>query len=295
MKTKYVLITPVHNEEKYIEAVLKAVIAQTIRPDRWVLVNDASTDETENIIKRFMDRYNFIEIHRPQIDNPVSYYSRRTQVFLSGYKNIKNLEYDYVASLDADLTMEPDYYESILREFDRNPRLGIATGVYIDKVDGRLRKIVRDNSSTPGGLQMFRRECYKDIGGYIPLKYGGDDSLADINARMKGWETRSFPLYPAIHHRPVGTRGGTHILRARFRQGLAEYNIGTHPLFMLAKSLRRAFLEKPYLLGSAARFLGFWSCYLHSDKREGPTEAIAFFQKEQIGRLLAYMRLSKNK
>lgn len=295
MKTKYVLITPVHNEEAYIEAVLKSVIAQSIRPDKWVLVNDASTDGTEDIIKRFMDRYNFIEIHRPQIDNPVSYYSRRTQVFLSGYKKIEKLEYDYVATLDADLTMEPTYYESILKEFDRNSRLGIATGVYLDKVNGRLRKIIRDHSSTPGGLQMFRRECYESIGGYIPLEYGGDDALADIRARMNGWETRSFPRYPAIHHRPVGTRGGTHILRARFRQGLAEYNIGTHPLFMLAKSVRRAFLEKPYLLGSAARFLGFWSGYLHSAKRESPTDAIAFFQKEQIRRLWECMRISKNK
>ncbi|MBC2722689.1 MAG: glycosyltransferase family 2 protein [Desulfosporosinus sp.] len=295
MKTKYILITPVHNEEEYIEAVLKSVIAQTIRPDKWVIANDASTDETENIIKRFTDRYDFIEIHSPQIDNPVSYYGRRTQVFLSGYKKVEKLEYDYVASLDADLTMEPDYYESILREFDRNPRLGIATGVYLDKVGGCLRKIVRDNISTPGGLQMFRRECYEDVGGYIPLKYGSDDALADIIARMNGWETRSFPRYPAIHHRPVGTRGGTHILIARFRQGLAEYNIGTHPLFMLAKSARRVFLEKPYLFGSTARFLGFWSGYLHNIKREGPTDAIAFFQKEQIGRLWECIRISKNK
>ena len=157
----------------------------------------------------------YLRIERGSIE---TYYSRRTCVFLAGYDSVKETEFDFIGALDADLTLQPEYYESILTEFERNPKLGIASGVYINKVNGRLEPVVRDHSSTPGGLQLFRRECYEAIGGYRPLPYGGDDSLADTMARMNNWQTQSFPQYQAIHHRPVGCRGGAGFWYARFRR-----------------------------------------------------------------------------
>jgi len=288
VKTEYVLITAVHNEKELIESVIKSVVSQTILPKKWVIVDDASTDGTEEIIKRYEAEYDFIVYHRLQRSNIESYYACRTQAFLAGYEESKIFEYDFVGNLDADISLEPIYYERILEEFDKNPRLGIASGVYVDKINNRLQKVPIAMSHSPGAIQMFRRECYKTIGGYIPQKYGGDDACAEIMARMNGWQTRSFSQYEVIHHRPWGTGERMSILQARFRQGLTEYGVATHPLFMVAKSFRRAFLEKPYLIGSLVRLAGFVYGYWLREERKIPPEAIRFVRREQIRRLVAY-------
>jgi len=288
MKKDYVLITPVYNEEEFIEDVVKSVVVQTILPQKWVIVNDGSTDGTDEIIKQYEARYNFITSLRLERADIGTYYSHRTRVVLTGYKQIEKLKFDFLGVLDADISLEPTYYEHILTEFDRNPKLGLASGIYVNKVKGQIRKVLRDSDeiSTSGALQMFRRECYEAIGGYIPLKYGGDDSLAGIMARMDGWETKHFPQYQAIQCRATGTSKGTHLLVAKCRDGLVDYTLGTHPLFALAKSFRRVFMEKPFLLGSIARLSGFLrGYYLVGKNREVPDEVVSFVRREQMQRL----------
>jgi len=140
---------------------------------------------------------------------------------------------------------------------------------------------------------VFRRECYEEIGGYKPLRYGGDDSLAEYTARMIGWQTRSFPAYQAIHRRPVGTRGGTSIIKARFYQGRIDYYIGTHVVFMLAKSLRRSLLERPFILGGLARMCGFLCSFFDGSKREVPDDVVSYVRKEQMRRLFNFNHIPK--
>lgn len=285
MKTQYVLITPVHNEEKFIGQVIESVIAQTILPKKWVIVDDASDDKTSEIVERYQRKHGFIELYKLKRTDVKSYYSRRTEVFLTGYDKIKQLEHDFVAALDGDLTFFPDYYENIFREFDGNPRLGVASGVYVDDIGGRYRKVVRSDISTSGGIHVFRRECYEQIGGYIPLRYGADDSLAEYKARMNGWQTWSFPAYVAVHRRPMGTKGRTNIVKVRFRQGLSDYYLGSHIVFVLAKSLRRCFVEMPLIIGGLARMCGFLSGYFSNYGREVPKDVVKYIRKEQMGRL----------
>lgn len=289
MKTEYVLITPAHNEEEFVELVIQSVISQTILPKKWVVVDDGSTDGTEKIIRKFEVQHDFIMCHRIQMPSTGSRYARRAQAFLAGYEQIKTLAFNFIGGLDADISLEPTYYKCIFEEFDKNPQLGIASGVYVDKIGNRLQRVPIDMNHTPGAIQMFRRECYEAIGGYIPQKYGGDDSCAEIIARMNGWQTRSFPHYKVVHHRPVGTGDGKSVLRARFGQGLTEYGVATHPMFMLAKSFRRAFLEKPYFTASLARLAGFVYGYWLREERKIPPEAIRFVRREQIRRLVSYV------
>jgi biofilm PGA synthesis N-glycosyltransferase PgaC len=287
VKADYILITPAYNEEAFIELVGGSVISQTVLPQKWVVVDDGSVDGTEKIIRKLELQHDFIMYYRVQRPNTESRYARRAQAFLAGYERIKTLGFNFIGGLDADISLEPTYYERILKEFDKNPRLGIASGVYVDKIGNRLQRVPIDMNHTPGATQMFRRECYEAIGGYIPQKYGGDDSCAEIMARMNGWQTRSFPQYVVVHHRPVGTGGGKSILRARFGQGLTEYGVATHPVFMLAKSLRRVFLEKPYFTAGLARLAGFVYGYWLREERKIPPEAIRFVRREQIRRLVS--------
>jgi biofilm PGA synthesis N-glycosyltransferase PgaC len=292
MKSKYVLVTPAHNEEELIEGAIKSVIAQTILPQKWIIVDDNSTDSTAEIIKYYESRYDFITYLRLKREDIESYYSRRVWVVMAGYEKIGSLEYDFLGVLDADIELEPKYYEGILREFDSNPRLGIAAGIFLYEVNGHLEEPLMDESCTPGSHHVFRRGCYEEIGGYIPLKHGGDDSMVDIMARMHGWETRSFKKHGVIQRRFVGTGDGKSMLQARFRQGLTEYGIATHPLFMLAKSIHRAVLEKPYIMGGLARLAGFLYGYWLREERKIPSEAVQFVRKEQLGRLLAVIKRS---
>lgn len=287
MSGRYILISPVYNEAAHLPVLISSIAKQTVRPVVWLLVNDGSRDQTEEIIRHYMKEHKFIELLNLDRKHVESYYSRKTQAFIKGYEEVRSkVEHDFVASLDADIIAPPSYYQSILQEFEKNPRLGIAGGIYYYETVGRRDNILIDQSCVPGSVQMFRRECYEEIGGYIALKRGGDDTLASIMARMKGWETRSFPEYAVMQRRKVGTVGGKSILSARFGQGLTEYEVATHPIFMIAKSFRRCFLEKPYVIGSCMRLIGFACGYLMREPRRMPAEAVRFVRREQIGRLL---------
>lgn len=290
MKTAYVLITPVHNEEQLLPQLMEAVASQTILPKRWIIVDDGSTDATPDILKQYDGKYDFVVHVRLDRLAVESYYSRRAFVVLEGIKAVEKEAFDFLGVLDGDITMEPTYYEDVLREFDRDPKLGLASGVYLDRIDGRLREVLIDPGHVPGGLTLFRRECYDAIGGYIPQKYGGEDSCAEIMARHRGWKTHSFRQYRVVHHRPVGTGQGGSILKARFRQGLTEYGVATHPLFMLAKTCRRAVLERPYIVGSMARLAGFVYGYLKRETRRMPADVVDYVRQEQMRRLFACLR-----
>ncbi len=287
MNARYVLVTPAYNEEIHIESLILSVVAQTIKPQKWLIVDDGSNDATSEIIKKYENQHDFITCHRLERGDIISYYDRRANVVLTGIEKIKDMEFDFLAVLDADIIPEPNYFEGIMQEFDRDPQLGIAAGIFMYEVNNRREIALTDRLCTSGSHQVFRRECYNQIGGYVPLKYGGDDSLVDIMARMHGWKTCNFDEYPVLQKRVVGTGDDKTVLQARFGQGLTDYGIATHPIFMMAKCLRRAFLEKPYIVGGMARWAGFSAGYLRREKRQISSEVISFVRKEQIKRLFS--------
>ncbi len=283
----YVLLTPAYNEGAFIARTIDSVLAQTIRPLKWVIVDDGSTDDTPEVVKRYAERSEFIEYCRRERKTGDSYYGSNVYAILQGYERLKHLHFDYLAILDADIILCPDYYEQIFRRFDANPELGIATGTYIEQVGGHWLEALIDRRSTPKALQVFRRGCYEQIGGYLPCQNGGEDTCAEIMARMRGWQTWSFPDIRVIHQRPVGMRNGRALLRARFRQGLTDYCLATHPLFMLAKCLRRCLKERPYLASGLARLAGFAYGYVRRERREIPNDVGRYVRGEQVRRLLA--------
>jgi glycosyltransferase involved in cell wall biosynthesis len=285
MNTKYALVTPAYNEEKYIENLIKSVEAQTLKPKIWIIVNDGSNDSTPDIVSKYEQKFDYISRLDLKREDIVSYYSRRVYAVLAGIEKLKEMEFDYLAVLDADIIPEPNYYDGVISEFEKDPKLGIAAGIFMYQEKGQLKKALIDKLCTPGSNQIFRRKCYEQIGGYVPLRFGGDDSLCDILARMNGWKTQNFDAYPVVQHRIVGTGDGKSVIQARFGQGCTDYGIATHPVFMLAKCFRRSFLEKPYIIGGIARFAGFVYGYILGKGRKISPEAKRFVRKEQMKRL----------
>jgi biofilm PGA synthesis N-glycosyltransferase PgaC len=290
----YVLITPAYNESGFIAPTIESVLAQTIKPLRWMIVDDGSTDDTAAVVQRYVGQGGFIEYCRRERRAGESYYGSNVYAILQGYERLRGLAFDYVAILDADITLCRDYYEEVFRRFDANPELGIATGTYLEKDgQGGMKEADIDRRHTPKALQVFRRSCYERIGGYLPCRYGGEDTCAEIMARMHGWQTWSFPEVRTIHQRPVGTGDGRSILRARFRLGLTDYTVATHPVFMLAKCLRRCVKEKPRVISGAVRWTGFLYGYTARVPRQLPVPAVRYVRREQMRRLLRCLGLGR--
>lgn len=287
----YVLITPAYNEGPFIGKTIEGVLAQTPAPLRWVIVDDGSTDDTWEVVARYAKEAPFLEACQRRRDPNETYYGNNVYAILQGYARVKELSFDYLGILDADMILPPGYYEGIFRRFAANRELGIAAGTYIEKIEGRWVGAFIDRRSTPKALQVFRRACYEQIGGYVPCPNGGEDSYTEIMARMQGWQTWSFPELQAIHQKPVGTAGGRSLLRAKFRQGVTDYCLATHPVFMLAKCLRRCLKEKPYGGAGLARLAGFAYGYLKREQRQIRADACRYVRKEQMTRLWASIGL----
>jgi glycosyltransferase involved in cell wall biosynthesis len=282
IQVKYVLITPARNEEAFIEKTIESVAKQTILPLKWVIVNDGSTDDTGNKVRRFLGEYPWIEL----IEFPVRKernFAAKVFAFNAGQENVKNLDYEVIANLDADTSFDADHFEFLLNEFRKNPRLGVAGTIF--KEDGYSSETdsFEGENHVSGQCQLFRRQCFEEIGGYRPNKAGGIDWMAVTTARMMGWQTRSFREKWFFHHRKLGTaeRGR---LKSSFSYGEKDYYLGGHPVW---EALRVAFrmTRKPYLIDGAALGSGFLWAFVSRQKRAVSKELMKFHRKEQMRKL----------
>jgi poly-beta-1,6-N-acetyl-D-glucosamine synthase len=254
MNNRYVLLTAAKNEETCITEVMQLVVRQTVLPLAWFIVDDGSTDQTAEIIERFAAKHPFIRLH--------SAGSRGGRNFGSQYKAIqaayelaKPLECEFVAVQDADQGPErADYYELILGEFQRNSRLGMASGFVYERPRGVWESRQDNSEDSTAASVVFRRTCFDEIGGYTPLYYGGSDTLIQLDAKLANWEIQTRPDLHILHYRPTSSAGG--IWRGRFREGLEDASLGSHPLFEFLRCCRRV-TKHPFLLGSAVRLSGY--------------------------------------
>jgi glycosyltransferase involved in cell wall biosynthesis len=278
----YVLITPARDEEDYIERVIKSVISQTILPQKWIIVSDSSTDRTDHVVSLYASKHDFIALLRVSVDGCRNFGSK-VKAFQLGYEKLKGVTYDFIGNLDADVSFGRDYYEKVLKRFAQNPKIGIAGGVILDVKDGKIQSEQTNINSVGCAVQMFRLQCFNEIGGYIPLEVGGEDAAAEVMARMNGWEVTSFPDIRVFHHRQTGTRDRS-IYHARMLNGIEDYQLGYHPLFHMAKSLYRL-KEKPFLIGSILRIYGYCRSMFRNDKRMVSNEFIQYLRHEQMRQL----------
>lgn len=280
---KYVLITAAHNEQDYIEKTIISVINQLHKPTEWIIVSDGSTDNTESIVNKYASEISFIRLIINKRMEGRDFASKVYAINI-GLNSIQTSEYDYLGILDADVSFEKNYYSSLIEEFKKNPKLGIAGGKYFDIIDGEKVRVYPSPYSVRGATQFFRKECFDKIEGIKPIKYGGEDALACYAARMYDWEIKNIESLVVLHQRPTGLTG-SHILRTRFRDGIVEYNLCYHPLFQLVKCIKRIF-NKPVFIGSVLRFAGYWFAYMKREKKVVPKELIQFIRKDQLFRIL---------
>jgi len=282
-----VLITPARNEEAFIAKTIQSMVSQTVRPIRWVIVNDGSTDRTGAIARHYEAVHDWIEV----VDMPERRdrsFAAKVHSFNAGYAKVKTLDCEIIGNIDADISFESDHLEFVLQRFAEDPRLGVAGTVFEEEGYRSEADSFEGQHHVPGQFQLFRRQCFEEIGGYVPHKAGGIDWIAVTTARMKGWRTRSFREKAFFHHRTLGTaeRGR---LRSLFSYGQKDYYLGGHPLWELFRVGYRL-AKRPYLLGGLALGLGYTWAGLRRIDRDVSVDLMRFHRQEQMRKLRVILR-----
>jgi glycosyltransferase involved in cell wall biosynthesis len=279
---KYVIITPAQDEEAFIEKTIRSMISQTVLPAKWVVVNDGSADRTGEIVKRYADRFGFIQLVNLPRD-PQRDFARKVMAFDRGLAEVQDMDFDFIGNVDADMSFEPPYFEHVLREFEKDPRLGISGGIVYTKFTRKFASYDHTLDSVGGKVQLFRRACFTDIGGYQPLKFGGEDATAEIMARMKGWRVRKSVDNPTYEHRPTGFAYGNPLV-TKMCEGHRFYSLGYDPIFYLLRCLYRL-KDYPLVLGSGAAWLGYLNSLLRRQPVAQSSEVVAYLRSEQRAKL----------
>jgi glycosyltransferase involved in cell wall biosynthesis len=279
---KYALITSARNEESYIRKTLESVVAQTQLPDHWVIIDDGSTDRTAEIVEEYSGRFPWISLIR-RMNRPNRNFAGKADAVNNGFKFLEMATFDVVGNLDADVSFEPDLMEFLMQQFARDPQLGLAGAPYIEGEFDSARDSFEGENFVAGQLQLFRRRCFEEIGGYTKSRAGGIDWIAVMTARMKGWKVRAFAEKRFIHHRVMNTAEQGYIA-AHFSYGQKDYYLGGSPLWEIFRVAFRA-LKKPYLVGAAAVFCGYCHAALFRMERPVSAELMRFHRNNQLRKL----------
>lgn len=282
----YVLITPARNEGQFLETTINSVVNQTVLPLRWVIVNDGSTDDTAAIAAGHAAKHPWIKV----VDLPVRQernFAAKVLAFRAGQEKLAELDYEVIGNLDADVSLEPNHFEFLMKKFREDPHLGVAGTVFREPGYYSETDSFEGQNYVSGQCQMFRRECFEEIGGYTPSKAGGIDWIAVKTANMMGWKTRSFREQCFFHHRILGT--ANHGLMGKgYAYGKKDYLLGGHPLWELFRCAFRM-VKKPYLIGGVALFAGYFGTLLSGEKRVVSADLMRFHRREQLMKLKAIL------
>lgn len=283
----YVLVSPVRDESMNIVKTLDSVVNQTIKPSLWIIVNDGSTDNTVDIVKRYMKKYPWIKL----IDLPDRGFRLPGKgimdAFYKGFDSIGDIAWDFVVKLDCDLSFDFDYFENIFKEFIKNPKLGLASGKTYLPVNGDVGNLKLEwcpDTCTRGPCKVYSKKFFEKTGG--PLRERGWDTLDDIAALLAGMDSRSFSEYKIIHYRPIGTLTNTHKgVKSRIQMGQNFYYIGYHPLFVLLKTIKMFFTDKPVFVAGLFFCFGYFKSFFASEPQISDKRLVKKLKEMQLKRI----------
>jgi poly-beta-1,6-N-acetyl-D-glucosamine synthase len=250
--SRYVIVSPVKDEERFVENTLQSVANQTVRPDRWVIVDDGSSDGTGAILARFAGLHKWVQVVTRTASGQRRPGSPVINAFYAGLECVAASEYDFIVKLDCDVALPPDYFARLLSKFGDDPRLGIASGVYCEEGKRGWRTVAMPEYHAAGASKVIRARCFAEIGGFVRER--GWDTVDEIRAQVRGWQTKHFTDLRFHHLKPEGSAIGG--LRTSLMHGEVYYLTGGGLAFLLLKVLHRVFAGAPPVLGGLALLWG---------------------------------------
>lgn len=281
----YVLISPCRNEAAYMRQTLDTVIAQTVRPALWVIVDDGSSDDTPRILAQYAARHDWIRIVTRADRGHRAVGPGVIDAFYAGYETIRPADFEFLCKLDLDLRLPPGYFEILMQRMHANPAIATCSGKAYLEENGVLVFERHGDDTSLGMTKFYRVSCFERIGGFVrEVMWDGIDCH---RCRMHGWIACSWGDEDLrfVHLRQMGSsqRG---VLTGRMRHGYGQYFMGTGFWYMAASALFRI-NQKPYVLGSAAMMWGWLRSALQGLPRYPDLEFRAFLRRYQWRALLA--------
>lgn len=281
----FVLITPARNEAAFIELTIKSMIRQTSLPAKWVIVSDGSTDGTDEIVKGYAKTHEWIELLR-RPERSERHFAGKALAFNAGCERVRQLPYDVIGNLDADVSFGDDHFSYLLSQFAVDPSLGVAGTPFTEGgagYDYRFTSI----EHVSGICQLFRRECLEELGGYPLIRGGGIDLVAVTTARMNGWKTRTFAERVCQHHRVLGA-GQSGTWKTYFRYGKQDFYLGGHfvwELFRCAYQMK----SRPYVVRGLLLLCGYVWAFMRRTEKPVSKQFVEFRRGEQMARLRRFL------
>ena len=278
---KILIVTPACNEERHLSQLIDSMLAQSLLPAEWIIVDDGSVDNTINIIQKAAIKYSWIRYLRKEKIGPRSPGKSVVDTFYFGLNNKNIIDYDIIMKLDADLVLPSHYLESIKNQFNTNVKIGICGGVCAIQLGNEyvLEKETNIEDHIRGAIKAYRRECFEDIGGLV--KAMGWDTVDEHTARYHGWLVVVLPKLIVRHQRSTHQEYG--FVKAAFRNGRMLYSIRMG-LFLLFTNCIKKIYKKPYFILGLAMFFGYILSFFRREKR---------IVNKELGRFIRKYRYSK--
>jgi poly-beta-1,6-N-acetyl-D-glucosamine synthase len=278
------VIIPFLNEEEHLSVLLDSLASQRRAPDRLLLVDDGSCDGGPQLAVAFAERHPYATLLRlpsRPADRDRLAGAHEWRAFEWGLTQLDD-DYDVIGKLDADLRLTCGFLAEIERQFELDPRLGMA-GAFLSSAmdDGVFVRHRCPPEHVEGATAFYRRRCLQEIWP-IPAILGWD-TIDEARARMRGWRTASFPIPSGdpVHLRRTGSQDG--VLRGYRRAGLAAFGYGAHPLHVLLAALNR--MRDPPLLLCGLNYLAGWVRAAASRAPRAEPELRRFVRREHRRRM----------
>lgn len=280
---RYVVVTPVRDEAEYIIKTIESMAAQTILPQKWIIVDDGSCDRTPDILDAASLKHPWIHVVHRSNRGFRKAGGGVVEAFYDGYPAAGDADWDFIVKLDGDLSFAPDYFERCFSHFAADQHLGIGGGTVCSLETGGLRSETLGDPlfHVRGATKIYRRACWEQISPLV--KAPGWDTIDEVKANMLGWTTRTFQDVKLVQHKKTGSADGA--WRNWIKNGLANYVTGYHPVFMLLKCCKRLF-QPPYIVGAAGLLTGYLSGYIYRIDQTPDRALIGYVRRQQLRKLL---------
>ena len=256
----YYIIIPTYNEEKFISLTLQSILEQTVLPSKVVVVNDNSTDKTPEIVSEFASKFPFITLVNTTSETLHLPGSKVINAFNKGLETVDDY-YDFIVKVDADLIFPNNYFETIIRHFQSDEKIGMAGGFcYIEKNESWVLENLTDKDHIRGALKAYRKETFNQIGGLKPAM--GWDTVDELLCKFYGWNIKTEETLHVKHLKPTGANYNK---TARYKQGEAFYTLGYGFWITAIASAKLALRKKKPLL-----FLDYVNGFLKAKSAKKP-------------------------
>jgi poly-beta-1,6-N-acetyl-D-glucosamine synthase len=275
----YAVVTPARDEAENLPRLASSLAAQTVRPVAWKIVDNGSTDATLEIARDLAAEHDWVHVLSLPGTSSADRGAPVVRALQAGIAALDPAPPEILVNVDADISMEPDYFERLLARFDADWSLGIASGSALELQRGDWRQRYVTGTTVWGASRAYRWECLQEL---LPLEERvAWDGVDEFKANARGWRTVAFEDLPFRHHRREGERDGS-AWRARRNQGHAAYYLGYRPWYLVLRSLWNSRRE-PAALGM---IWGYAVAAANREPRNSDPESRAYIRSQQSPRNL---------